>query len=402
MKKYWKITVIITVVLLSIGTFYINSAMSAESYPEFIIQTQKGDAEEIAPLVLEGSYQASSARNYISREVKVTADGSTYRSDSFLGQIIGEPPARIKELQEEYHTFMRGKTPLINLFFENDRFLAYAEAKSNTGPSGASDARFAISILDKDKDDTTSFSIKVPDRKKIDYVFVNDVQITDNELNITTRNMKRNNGELHVYSVDLSSQKVSSHETVVQTPQGQNTQIDAHLIGGDFVQANQRLIFLKTEQKLTQGTEPAKVESSSQELISYNLETKEKKKMDLPDNINLEENKISYFDGSTIYFVRFGEDELVITPFHIENDQTGSTFTIQWPNETGNMATPIVRAKDGKLYVASVQMKAETRANIAVADIKTKETIYLGKLMRKNNSEEIGKYDLYFHDLHVK
>ena len=40
MKKYWKFTATIAVIVLSIGTFYVNSALSAPQYPEFVIQSK--------------------------------------------------------------------------------------------------------------------------------------------------------------------------------------------------------------------------------------------------------------------------------------------------------------------------------------------------------------------------
>ncbi|WP_158413535.1 hypothetical protein [Gracilibacillus boraciitolerans] len=42
MKKYWKFTAIIAVIVLSLGTFFVTSATSATEYPEFVIKTTSG------------------------------------------------------------------------------------------------------------------------------------------------------------------------------------------------------------------------------------------------------------------------------------------------------------------------------------------------------------------------
>lgn len=76
MKKYWKFAAIIVVIVLSIGTFHVNSNTSAKQYPEFVIQTQSGDVNEIKPLVLEGFYTDTSAMNYVNTNLKITSDGS--------------------------------------------------------------------------------------------------------------------------------------------------------------------------------------------------------------------------------------------------------------------------------------------------------------------------------------
>ena len=59
MKKYWQFIATITIIVLSIGTFYVTSTMSAESHPEFVIKTISGNAEEINALVFEGAYTSS-------------------------------------------------------------------------------------------------------------------------------------------------------------------------------------------------------------------------------------------------------------------------------------------------------------------------------------------------------
>lgn len=111
MKKYWKVTATLIITVLSFGIFYMNIAMSAEHLPELVIQTKTGDKEEIRDIVLEGSYTDISSNNYLSSRFKLTAEGSEYNNRSFLSEIIGQPATRIKELQEEYRSFMRGKIP---------------------------------------------------------------------------------------------------------------------------------------------------------------------------------------------------------------------------------------------------------------------------------------------------
>ncbi len=55
------------------------------------------------------------------------------------------------------------------------------------------DIKFDISILNKDDGKTTSFNITVPDGSAADYIFFEDVQVFDKELQVITQNTMRKN-----------------------------------------------------------------------------------------------------------------------------------------------------------------------------------------------------------------
>ncbi|MEH7010953.1 hypothetical protein V7087_09035 [Neobacillus niacini] len=405
MKKYWKFAAIIVVIVLSIGTFYVNSARSAEHYPEFVIQTLSGDAEEIKPLVLEGSYSDTSTMNYVSTNLKIAADGSTYNSLSFLDRVIGQPPTVIKEFQEEYRTFMRGKDLLVDSFFENNQFLAYADVNYKMGSLRSRDFKFDISVLNKEDGNINSFTVEVPDGAELEYVFVEDVQMVEDELNLITQNTMRNNDdffdEKHIYTIDMANQKISYHEAISQVPEGQNdNRIEVQLIGTSPTKANEHLIIVKTEKKVIEDTESIREEVINQEIISYNLETKEKEKINVPD-LRLDENQLSFFDGSTIYFMKLDGQELVVTPYSLVDDQIGQAFSIQLFGEKDIVHGQMTTVKDGKLYVASSQMNSNINADVIVADVKTGEILFKGQLALKDSSEEQGNFDLYMHEMFV-
>lgn len=405
MKKYWKFTSIIAVIVLSIGTFYVNSSMSATQYPEFVINMKSGDAEEIKSLVLEGSYQEGGSMSYVSTNLQITSDGSDYRNDSsIIDVVIGHPSPMIQELQEEYRNFMRGKGQNVVSFFENNKLLAYAEVKYKTNSFATRDFKFAISILDKDDGNTSSFSIKVPDSSVVEDIFVEDVQVVDNELKMITHNTTSENEqsftEKHIYSFDIATGKINSNETVLSIPEHQgDARIYADLIQTNHNQANENLIFIKTKDKMIQE-ESDRIDETTRELISYNLKTKEKETIELPES--LKESQINFFDGLTIYFSKLSGQNLVVTPYSIENDQAGNEFTIQLSNETSYAEPPIIIAKDGKLYVTTQVTNLKTKASITVIDLKTLDTIYQGEVIRKDLPGNTEQFELYIYDMIIK
>ncbi|MGB5945499.1 hypothetical protein [Paenisporosarcina sp.] len=405
MKKYWKFTSIIAVIVLSIGTFYVNSAMSATQYPEFVINKKSGNAEEIKSLVLEGGYHEGSSMNYTNNHLEITSDGSEYRNgSSLLDLVIGRPAPMIQELQDEYRNFMRGKENL-DSFFENNKLLAYADVKYKIGSSTSRDFKFAISILNKDDGNTTSYDIKVPDSSVVDYIVVNDVQVVEKELKIITHNYtsenEKNFNEKHIYTLDISTGAISNNETILSIPDQQgNTHIYADLIKTNHKQANEDLIFIKTQEKMIQDEESDMNAETSRELISYNLETNDQKTIEFPEN--LKEHQISFFDGTTIYFSNLSEQNLIITPINIENGQAGKEFTTQLSNETSNTEPPIIVVKDGKLYVTTQLTNLTTKASVAVFDVKTSETLYEGEVERKNSPKNMEEFELYIYEMSVK
>ena len=405
MIKYWKFTSIIAVIMLSIGTFYVSAANSATQYPEFVINKKSGDAEEIKSLALEGFYHEGGSMSYVNTHLKITSDGSDYRKNSsIIDSVIGHPAPMIQELQEKYHNFMRGKGQSVVSFFENNKLLSYAEVKYKSGSFKNRDFKFAISILDKDKGNTSSFSIEVPDSSALEHIFVEKVQVVDNELKVITHNSIRENdkyiNEKHIYSFDISTGKINSNETILSIPEQQNNDHTyADLIPTSHNLENENLIFIKNQEKMIQDEESDRIEETIQELIYYNLKTKEKETIELPES--LKDNQISFFDGSTIYFSKLSEDNLVVTPYSIENDQVGNELTIQLSHETSNGEPPIIIMKDGKLYVATHVTNFITKASITVIDLKTLDTIYEGEVIRKDSPKSAEQFELYIVDMFI-
>lgn len=406
MKKYWKFTSIIAVIVLSIGTFYVSSANSATQFPEFVINKKSGDAEEIKSLELEGFYHKGGSMSYVNNYLKITSDGSEYRKgSSIIDSVIGHPAPMIQELQENYRKFMRGKGQSVDSFFVNKKRIAYAEVKYKTGSITNRDFKFDLSIVDKETGHTSSFTIEVPDSSAIKHMFVEDVQVVDNELHVITHNNTRKNkkyfNEKHIYSFDTSTGDINSNETVLSIPEQQdNDYTFANLIQTNPNQANEKLVFIKTQDKMIQEEESDRVEKTIQQLIYYNLKTKEKEILEFPGS--LEEYQNSFFDGSTIYLSKVSEGNLVVTPYNIENDLVGNEWTIQLSNEISNEEPPIIFTKDGKLYVTTHITNFETKASITIIDLKTSDTIYQGEVIRKDLPKSDEQFEFYIYNMIVK
>lgn len=402
MKKYWKLISTVIVIVLSIGTFYVNAALSAEEHPAFEIKTVSGDAAEIKPLVLEGSYE--NIHEYYN--LNITTEGSTYTSYTFLDQLIGRQDVMIKELQEEYRGFMRGKNSWIELFSEDDQYLAYADVRYKMDSMRSSDFKFVVSVLNKKEGDTNALTLEVPDSEILDHMFVDNVQLNGNELSIITQSSIRKNDdyydEKHIYTIDLDNKTISSHEKIYQATQEDNMHTNIQLIETNPATAHDHLILLKTEEEMVEEMESSKTVDRNQEIISYNLVTKERATIDVPE-LNLEENQLRFFDGSTLYFTKVEEEELVVTPYRLVDEQVGQAINIPLSSDNeGDVQDPLITINNGKIYAAESQMNKNVDANVVIADLNTGETLFEGQIGLEDSSEEIGNYELYIHEIVIR
>lgn len=406
MKKYWKLVFTVIVILLSIATFYVNAALSAEEHLAFEIKTVSGDAGEIKGLVLDGYYENTNSN--VSNNLTITTEGSTYMSYTFLDLLIGQQDVMIKELQEEYRSFMRGKTEGINLFSEDDQYLAYANVRYKMDSMRSSDFKFDVSVLNKKDGDTNAFTLEAPNSESLDHMFVESVQMIGNELSIITQNSIRENDEYHdeqhIYTINLDNQTISNHEELYKAAQENNMYTNVQVIETNPTKANERIIFSRTEEEMMEDTESTITMEGdrNQEIISYNLVTKERETIDVPE-LNLVENQLSFFEGSTLYFIKVEEQKLVVTPYSLVDDQVGQAINLPLSSDNeGELQDPLIKVNNGKIYAVGAEMNKDIEADVVVADLKTGETLFEGQIALKDSSDEMESYELWFHEIVLK
>ncbi|RLQ92742.1 hypothetical protein [Planomicrobium sp. Y74] len=408
MKKYWKSIAVVTGIILSIGTFYVNSAISAENYPELTVQTVNGNAQEMESLIIEGAYRTLSSMNYLGTDLKITAQGSSYNSPSLLDRVTGYYPTVIKELKEANRSFMRGKNLAANQYFEDNQFLAYANIDQKISSFGSNKFNFEIAVLNKADDEVNSFTLKVPAEEGLDHVFLEDVQMLEDKIYLITRNMLIKNDdyndEKHVYEIDRVSKKLTNHEALVEiTPFKANLHTHIQLVEGSPTAATEQIIMVKTEDTVMEDTESTRVTDSKKEIVAYNLATKEIETINVP-NLNFEENQLSFVKDSTIYFTRVEGQELVITPYRLGASQVEKDFKIQLHSTTENdhPESLMISVKEDRLYAVSRQIDSNSNGEVAVVDIQTGKLLFQGQITLGNSSEKHEDFEIYMHEIYVK
>ncbi|GAB3046270.1 hypothetical protein [Virgibacillus ainsalahensis] len=368
MKRYWKGIFITAIVVLTIGTYYIQSAIAENKNPEFVMSTTAGNEAEVKDLIFNASYHENRKRD----SLWISAEGTMYSQElSYIDRLGGRhTDPQIVHLQEEYRNFMRGKPADPSKFYEDERMLLYVE--ENTDSLYSSDGiSLRLEILDKSSNDTKTMTIKVPDTTDDNFLNVEDVQMVNGEINVITRNFlqMRQTGfgtseELHVYQIDVGVQEVVYDETIrLDNESSESVRFYSEYISDANLGSTEYAVFKVDREELQQKNGEYYQEKTGTELIAYNLKTNEQEKLELPEKV-----------------------EKAIDTDSLSNSMGGLHLGI----------------KDGKMYLADRYKDHDKQANILVVDVETGETLYEGSFEMKHPEENQDNYHLSINELIIE
>ncbi|GAB4075125.1 hypothetical protein GCM10028778_26280 [Barrientosiimonas marina] len=381
MKRYWRLITIVTVVVLTIGTFYIQSSLAASDLPGVTIETVSGDADEMDPVTIGGNYNADGQLV----NVHVDKTGATYSNEQSLFQRLrGSVQERVQELREEHRGFMRGKQGNAVSYLEADNKLAYASV-TNQIVSQGDKAAFDIAVLDKESGETTSFTVPVPDRATYNYLYIDDVQMSDDELVLITRNItKDGKKEERLYHADMGEQTISDGETILSQDHTNTNKRDVNfniLTSGDGTAPRKDILFRKRKQiTVSEGDQDKQqaqeFETKTAGYVAYNLKTGETQELDTPEAL-ADQAAISR-DDTTLYF-KNGEK---VTVYNFEKGEI--TQKIALPESSSSSSAKdrrsgsVMRIKDNKGYILTRNEDMPQR--LLVLDLASGDTLYEGRI----------------------
>jgi len=414
MKRYWKLISLSLFTIVVWSGFFIQSTLAVNNYPEFIINSEDDQDELGSRMVISGDYR--DARDRL-EHLTISNKGSDYLGDkTFLSQ-INEPFSsfEVNQLIKENRGFMRGKRLEPGLFYQDDASIVYANVDSDMTFRGydSVDPSFVVDILDKKSGNRTSFSLKLPLDKKLDYSNISFVHLDENKLQVVG-NLSYFNGEkgiqeeeLRIFTVDIDREELIDDEVIlsieenVSEPQNEWTMID--VISDDIGDRKAKyIVFMKAiweVETLPNGEEKSSFKEA--EFIAYNLESGEQKMFELPDDMQLDDtSKIYELKGEDLYLNKIEENKLKIIGYNLSEQTKASekTYAIPWENSEDNTFYSI---KKDEVVIANQYKSYESEASIVVYDLKSDEKIYEGKVDVKNNklqpNEELTIYEVNFH-----
>lgn len=423
MRRYGLSIVFVLLIVISIGTFYIQT--TASSYPDFILKKQYGDEKEIEGVSLRGQY----FNNRINATINVSSAGTKYMNERSLFGLIDPyywDNGEVKQIVSEHRQFMRGKRGF-NGIYEDDQLLVYAEAKSDDSvSSGVRRFYFEVSVLDKKQNKTWSYEVSVPDGELNRIINVLDVQVFGDEIIVVTSNFNMIDSEYHRYSLGLKSNQIPLDQ-LIMLPQPQNVEIER---SGTVVNFNVQRVYETSITKPSQynifyAIQTQTVPESnnminsnnvsvqlinpvtSQEIVSaqmivYDLQTGREVKIDSQEVIEFLEtqsgtNLMNFdMDGDNVFLTKQSNQGVIVMEYNIPNDKA-TIHDVQLDDQTDAVIYKVI--KNQRLYMLMGDVTDSNQPSLIIVDLNSDKMIYKGTIelneTEQYKTNELNKLSFY-------
>ncbi|MER2180084.1 MAG: hypothetical protein ABS890_05535 [Carnobacterium inhibens] len=412
MKRYVKLIIIAVVILLSIGVYYIQPMFSADERPEFKIIANSGDETLSENMVLKGYYSENVMLGMgIGDDIKITPKGTTYYSDSsnrFQSQLSGSDYEKINQLQEDYRSFMRGKEPSLANFFEDDTLLAYAELTTNNYSSVTEDEEFKIEVLNKKTNKESSFSVDLPKGTNYSYMYIEDIEVANNQLIIVTNGYSLNNeneqDEHHFYSVSLPNEKIEKDERLqldLVNLDGKQIQYVELLSGMNTVQTSKFLVY-----RVENGDAQSETElyEATYELIGVNIESGEQFLIDLSDEVGNQALSSAFsIEKDILYFYKKNKETITIYTYSLEQKELREmeTAELSEAQKTALKEEITLSVHNGTAFFVNNDKIKGKDQQIMAFDLESGKAVFEGALI-ETKKQSATNSELYLYEVNFQ
>ncbi len=394
MERYWKLMFIACLLVFGIGFFYLHDTFAEKELPEYTWKKQKGNDDVLEDVLVQAYIQDGS---YIEETIQIAGEKSKYASQlSFLETLNGAMDnLKIKQLQQEYRGFMRGKTENAYNFYENEQLLAYADITSEWDSSRFVQSNFALEVetLSKRDDKTTSFSIKLPNQDQYNYVDVGEVTVLGDKLYVLAQNGMliddESQSEMRLYTIDLTNEKLMSEQRLFSDKEESSA-------GGREVTLLHDTDELQASKYIAVMVSEFDEDDEKKQLQLFDIEKQEEWSVDVPKKM-LEQEVVAHMGDETFYFLHEQKGKLSVTPYLFAEQQMGDPIEVAISDAIDvNMMkyTKIIHDKLYLLYDMNSSKEGESNSShisgnpplMYVIDLKDKALRYEGELTPKNKA----------------
>lgn len=400
MKKYWKAAFLTLFILMTFSVLYIQAAVEKINLPEFelatVFDTNRIDGENVT---ITGDFQM----NGKIETFEITNEGTLYARD--LGYFERRHgfylhPA-IARLIEEERSFMRGKYEEVNLFFEDDEKLYYADPPS----PGMNNFKLDVEILDKTTGNKESFNVTIPEEGRPDhgYMVIAEVQLVNDKLHIFTYNTQNGQGDIYLYEIDLSQEIISNHKPIIiGTDRGSLWLVNE----SSDISKKPYLVFNVNEMEWNEETLQGK--TIHEELLAYHVETGEKTVIKLSDKalsflLNEEENLLNgdyTVQDDRLYFIYHLTEDILIETYDLASGMLESVKEIKAEEKAFDGIHKII-SKDEKLYIFSnLKNDGHYSQDLFIYELHEGELLYQGEIKLKDQAVNLPIYDFEVYNVY--
>ncbi|MER2295105.1 MAG: hypothetical protein ABS913_07270 [Desemzia incerta] len=418
MKKYWKLITLIVFSVISISTFYLVTVSAENSYPQYSIETRSGDEAVIEDLVLAVS--TFDENSDYGDMFQIRAEGTIGNKDVPFTQQLDmthQHDFSVQKLYREHRGFFREKTWNMFQYHEDEDFITYA----NNFYTVVDDYeeihdKLEIAVLDKKTEEETNFEVEVPDYENYDSFYVEDVQKSGNILHVFTINyiageteLYQPISELHVYKIDLDSQKMV--EDLIMAPPSSDDDTDYTSYIVNIGSTNNEMtpepyIIISSNPTVQPENTESGVEINPEDItmMAYNVETSEVTELAVPNEFKGWSESmyplVTNVQDEYIYYTTLKENGFEMNRFNIEENTMEQAQLIELPSEVmenfltnpEGYATPLVSIKGNQIcYVSTLKDKAGHDVGIVVADLESGQVLYDGTIKDSEKMNDVFK-----------
>lgn len=407
MKHYVKLAVLIPLIIVCIGVYYVAGANSA--YPEFELRGQKGNDKEALPVSLYG--------NNRNEAFIIDAQGSHFQSEQSFWKSLDfnyHYNPEMQKLAKEHRDFMRGKRNLLAVY-EDEKIIGYADIEerkieASGVPQLAFD--FDISVYDKQKRSSSSFKVNVPQKGMYDSISPYDVQIEGQTMKMVAKIRKsadisadRNSSsieELHLYTFDLGGKKVVEDQTLISgASAGEDTQVRIRTVYES--ETTQKGRYAVIDIQYSKKNAKKELTMDKRDIVYCDVWSGQMSVMREPIVNELVDNEAEFA-------VRHTGDELYLTSwldpkrprvvrYNLVENKVKADVAIKLDHiKSDEQSANHSKIANNRLYTLISQNRGNVdNPTLIIADLNTGNIVYEGILSRKDNKplEDLMIYDLY-------
>lgn len=389
MKRYISSVLMVVVIVLSIGTYYVQVNSYASSLPKITFKTVEGDEKELNSIILNGYYEEGN----VSEPFSIDSNKITYQREmSYYDQLVGYSMTNYKRLVKEYRSFMRGKEYVESYYEDKDNLTFVTTDIDYDNRKYASN--FNIDILEKKNKEKKTFEIGVPDQEKYQNIAIRDVQFVQSKLQVITQNDVISNNEkdldeIHLYTIDLAGKKIVSDDMLLsETFDSSNEGHFSTVSKAELGKANNVFVVGVVKGSYSEEGE-FKEKKGESSIFAYHYDTKKLEKIKLPKEMDISyesvESDLSY-DEENLYMRVWEEGNATIHTFNIDKQKTINVFKPE--------SVDFTSIQGGRIF-------AVTRGELLIADAKTGKMLYKGELVINSDDEKKNQI-IQLHEVTIK
>ena len=371
MKRYTYTVLLALLGVIGISVFYLHVNRTVSAHEKISIEKVSGDESEINDVTLAGIVFS----NNLDYSFLLTKDQMKISSNLFDGyNAYSAAELRLKELRQEYRSFMRGKNNA-NSLDEEQGFLVYSNGLVEKGTN----EEIQISMYDKEKEEKLEFSVPIPaDFVRANYIDIIDVQLYDQDVVLMLGTEEKGEQEIWRININVNQKRISNHSLVYRLDRRLDNDGNdkAYLYADNSYVSKVKYMPLHVSETSNNRGE---IIADSLQLFIVNIESGELIETKLSNDVLA--NSAVYVDSEHVYYLDKNTGEL----FRYNEGTDLFDSVLKHSALIYNDYNFSLEISNNKLYVLknkwhSVEESGDKIAELFIIDLQTKQEVFRGKI----------------------